>query len=165
MCIRDRWNPPEKRGARVYDDKKFFESLKKQMESGKLLSEKQISALAKIASRYASSIPDYESVVRELTGAVPDALPSADGSSAQGTNAETSSAPAASGGPGEAEVDRLLKAMAEITDWAEPEKKGRRVYNDKEFYESLAKQRASGKVLSFKQVAALTKLAAKYKIS
>ncbi len=159
------WNPPEKRGARVYDDKKFFESLKKQMESGKLLSEKQISALAKIASRYASSIPDYESVVRELTGAVPDALPSADGSSAQGTNAETSSAPAASGGPGEAEVDRLLKAMAEITDWAEPEKKGRRVYNDKEFYESLAKQRASGKVLSFKQVAALTKLAAKYKIS
>lgn len=159
------WNPPEKRGARVYDDKKFFESLKKQMESGKLLSEKQISALAKIASRYASSIPNYESVVRELTGTVPDALPSADGSSAQGTNAETSSAPAASGGPGEAEVDRLLKAMAEITDWAEPEKKGRRVYNDKEFYESLAKQRASGKVLSFKQVAALTKLAAKYKIS
>ena len=157
------WSPPEKRGARVYDDKKFFESLKKQMESGKFLSEKQISALAKIAARYASSIPDYESVAKKLTGSVPGAAVSS-AEEAQGEGG-ASSAPAASAGPGEAEIDRILKAMSEITDWAEPEKKGRRVYNDKEFYESLAKQRASGKVLSFKQAAALTKLAAKYKIS
>ena len=133
------------------------------MESGKFLSEKQISALAKIAARYASSIPDYESVAKKLTGSVPGAAVSS-AEEAQGEG-DASSAPAASAGPGEAEIDRILKAMSEITDWAEPEKKGRRVYNDKEFYESLAKQRASGKVLSFKQAAALTKLAAKYKIS
>ena len=62
-------------------------------------------------------------------------------------------------------ADRILKAFAEVKTWAEPEKKGRRVYDDKEFYESLAKQRATGRILSPKQSAALMKLAAKYKIS
>ena len=155
-----KWNPPEKRGPRVYDDKKFFDSLKKQMESGKVLSEKQISALAKIASRYASSIADYEALMKEFAASVPGVI----------AQPHTAAAPAADGSVpavqqgGEGDVDRILKAMSEIAEWAEPEKKGRRVYNDKEFYESLAHQRASGKVLSFKQAAALTKLAAKYNI-
>lgn len=138
------WNPPEKRGARVYDDKKFFDSLKEQVESGKVLSERQTAALAKMASRYAEAIPGYEELMKELGVTVEK--PSEDGGS-------------------QMEADRILKALSEIKEWAAPEKKGRRVYDDREFYESLAKQRASGRVLSPKQSAALMKLAAKYKIS
>lgn len=138
------WNPPEKRGARVYDDKKFFDSLKEQVESGKVLSERQTAALAKMASRYAEAIPGYEELMKELGITVEK--PSEDGGS-------------------QTEADRILKALSEIKEWAAPEKKGRRVYDDREFYESLAKQRASGRVLSPKQSAALMKLAAKYKIS
>ena len=138
------WNPPEKRGARVYDDKKFFDSLKDQVEAGKVLSERQMAALAKMASRYAEAIPGYEELMKELGVTVEK--PSEDGGS-------------------QADADRILKALSEIKEWAAPEKKGRRVYDDREFCESLAKQRASGRILSPKQSAALMKLAAKYKIS
>lgn len=139
------WNPPEKRGPRVYDDKKFFDSLKEQVESGKVLSERQMAALAKMASRYSGSIPDYEAMMKEL-----------------GVSVEP---PSEENGGSQTDADRILKALSEVKEWAAPEKKGRRVYDDKEFYESLSKQRASGRILSPKQSAALMKLAAKYKIS
>ena len=138
------WHPAEKRGARVYDDKKFFDSLKEQSESGHVLSERQIAALAKLMVRYSESIPDCEPLLKEL--GVEAAVPQADAGAQE-------------------DVDRILKALSEVRTWAEPEKKGRRVYDDKEFYESLAKQRATGRILSPKQSAALMKLAAKYKIS
>lgn len=138
------WHPAEKRGARVYDDKKFFDSLKEQSESGHVLSERQIAALAKLMTRYSESIPDCETLLKEL--GVEAAVPQADAGAQE-------------------DVDRILKALSEVRTWAEPEKKGRRVYDDKEFYESLAKQRATGRILSPKQSAALMKLAAKYKIS
>ena len=38
------------------------------------------------------------------------------------------------------------------------------MYDDKDFYQSIVKQKKSGKVLSIKQVEALRKLAAKYGI-
>lgn len=143
------WNPPEKRGARIYDDKKFFDSLEKQHQTGKALSEKQLAALAKLAARYSGSIPNYESIVKELSVPVPAA--------ANPVKTPEPSAPAA-------DVDRILNEMKKIRDWAAPEKRGRRVFNDKDFFDSLAKQAAAGKQLSFKQSAALMKLAAKYGI-
>ena len=110
-----------------------------------MLSERQASALAKLAARYSASIPGYEELMKNL-------------------GVET----AASGeeNPGaQSEITRILRALAEVKEWAAPEKKGRRVYDDREFFESLSKQCASGRVLSPKQTAALMKLAAKYKIS
>ena len=62
------------------------------------------------------------------------------------------------------EADELIQKMKSISNWAEPKKIRGRVYDDQAFYESLAKQRASGKVLSEKQLAALKKTAAKYSI-
>ncbi|MBR4956208.1 MAG: hypothetical protein IKZ31_00480 [Lentisphaeria bacterium] len=47
--------------------------------------------------------------------------------------------------------------------WAEPVKRGRFTFNDKDFYESLRGQFYNGKQLSPKQIAALQKLAAKYR--
>ena len=61
-------------------------------------------------------------------------------------------------------MKKLLEAFAKVTNWAEPRKVGRSVYDDKAFYESLLKQYNNGKVLSPKQVAALKKLGTKYSI-
>ena len=141
------FNPPEKRGARVYDDKKFFTSLKDQLNAGRTLSEKQMSALMKLAARYSGSIPDYAGLASEA-----------------GVNAEPVGQAAAevAGAPSDADV--LLRELSKVTAWAEPVKRGRRVYDDKDFFDSLMKQKKSGKVLSIKQVEALRKLAAKYGI-
>ncbi len=52
------WNPAAKRGNRVYDDKKFVDSLLKQLETRGTLSERQTSAWLKTLSRYAAQLPD-----------------------------------------------------------------------------------------------------------
>ena len=140
------FNPPEKRGARVYDDKKFFTSLKDQLNAGRTLSEKQMSALMKLAARYSGSIPGYAGLASEA-----------------GVNAEPAAQTAEPvGAPSDADV--LLNELSKVSAWAEPVKRGRRVYDDKDFFDSLMKQKKSGKVLSIKQVEALRKLAAKYGI-
>lgn len=141
-----KWAAPEKRGPRVYDDKKFFESLKGQHEAGRALSEKQLAALGKMASRYKDQIEGFDKLAPML------GLDSA--SSNEGS----------AGGPSPAndEADKLLESLSKVSSWGEPVKKGRRVYDDKEFYDSLSRQRGSGKTLSFKQLAALKRLAAKY---
>ena len=56
------WEPPVRRGSRTYDDGKFFKSLKKQAEQGKMLSDSQMAALLKIASRYAAKIDGYTAI-------------------------------------------------------------------------------------------------------
>ena len=140
------FNPPEKRGARVYDDKKFFKSLKDQLNAGRTLSEKQMSALMKLAARYSGSIPGYAGLASEA-----------------GVNVEPAAQTAEpAGAPSDADI--LLNELSKVTAWAEPVKRGRRVYDDKDFFDSLMKQKKSGKVLSIKQVEALRKLAAKYGI-
>ena len=62
------------------------------------------------------------------------------------------------------DLKELLEKFSRVTNWNEPRKVGRRVYDDKVFYESLRKQRAEGKALSDRQSAALRKLAAKYQL-
>lgn len=62
------------------------------------------------------------------------------------------------------EIARLLEGLSKVTQWAEPVKRGRFTYDDREFYESIAKQHASGRILSDRQVAALKKMAAKYSV-
>ena len=61
-----RKEPPVRRGSRTYDDGKFFKSLKKQAEQGKMLSDSQMAALLKIASRYAAKIENYTDLVTAL---------------------------------------------------------------------------------------------------
>jgi DNA topoisomerase-1 len=139
-----KWAEPVKRRNRVYDDKKFFDSLKKQTESGKVLSERQFSALGKIALKYREQIADFDKLAFAL-GVDP-------------------SAPEAEGVANSEEVVQILEKMAKVGNWAEPVKKGRRVYDDKAFFESLSDQNKSGRAFSPRQVAALKKLAGKYSI-
>ena len=74
-----------------------------------------------------------------------------------GEGSPEAAAPAAS-----PETERLLEGLKAVTQWAEPVKRGRFTYDDKAFYESLAKQYAAGRRFSEKQQAALAKMAAKY---
>ncbi|MPM55734.1 hypothetical protein SDC9_102531 [bioreactor metagenome] len=105
-----------------------------------------MAALGKIALRYRDALKDYEAVAAAL------ALPG---------ETELAAADAAAGAQND-EAQKLLDQLAGVTAWAAPEKKGRRTYDDKEFYESLKQQAASGRRLSDKQLAALRKLAGRY---
>ena len=46
------WAAPEKKGRFTFDDKKFFQSLNKQYSEKKSLSDKQLTALKKLADKY-----------------------------------------------------------------------------------------------------------------
>ena len=56
----------------------------------------------------------------------------------------------------------LFAALDKVKTWEPPAKKGRFSFDDKKFFLSLKQQYAAGKSLSYKQLAALKKLAAKY---
>jgi len=136
--------PPSTKGKVVYDDKKFFDSLKKQALSGKVLSEKQNAALLRLARKYRGEISDPGLVGSILGADIGAAL-------------ET---PQSAPDPGETAT--LLKALAAVTAWEPPVKRGRFTVDDKKFYESLNRQFREKKILSEKQTAALKKLAVKY---
>ena len=141
-----KWQPAEKRRGRDFDDNKFFESLRKQSEAGKALSEKQLAALAKIFTKYGEQIPAYNELAPLLGMEVKPEETEADNDEKR------------------KQVEDLLRAFENVTQWAEPVKRGRYVYDDKEFVASIRKQASAGKVLSDKQVAALNRLAAKYSL-
>ena len=141
-----KWAEPEKRRSRLYDDKKFFDSLKKQNDAGKALSEKQIAALGKMIEKYQEQLPEaqtYLAVIREKLPVVAE-----DPASAEKAQL----------------AEELIKGFDKVTKWAEPVQKGRRVYNDQEFVKSIANHLKAGKTLSDKQMEALKKMAAKYSV-
>lgn len=182
------WDPPEKRRGRVYDDGKFFESLKKQSASGKLLSEKQLGALGKLLLKYRSAIPSCDEFLKKLGKTAPsssvpaDSVSSAvpgessasfpDSASSASSSASVSAASAegdAAGkeeGRGDEDAVRqetaLLFRKMEHVRWEEPEMRRGRVYDDKKFFESLKKQFDRSGTLTGKQTAALLKIAGKY---
>ena len=142
-----KWEEPVKRGKRVYDDGKFFRSILKQAEASRSLTPSQASAVLKLASKYAAVIPGYAELVGEMAGNV---------AGDAGTTAV-----AAAGVPKE-ECAALMAEAAAISNWQEPVKRGRRVYDDKEFVESLREQFARRGTLTERQVAALRRVLEKY---
>ena len=53
------WRPVGKKGARVYDDKSFVESLREQYQDRHSLSSRQVMALKRIVAIYKDQIPDF----------------------------------------------------------------------------------------------------------
>ena len=138
------FDPPVSKGRFTYDDKKFFESLKKQALEGRVLSERQNASLSKMAQKYQAQLTDPE-LVSSILGTV------------------FQSAPAENSDQVQIEIAALLESLAGVSAWEPPVKRGRYTADDKKFYESLKKQFSEKKILSEKQVAALKKLAEKYK--
>ena len=130
-----------------FSEEKFFKSLKKQSESGSTLSEKQLAALKRMAVKYQEQLSNKDEVF---------ALLQIDPAELAASEENKSSVQAAG------KCAALLEQLSRVTQWATPEKRGRFTFDDKKFYQSLARQYADKKTLSDKQLAALQKLAEKY---
>ena len=137
--------PAAVRGKRTYDDGKFVKSLRDQTANGRPLSDKQLAALKKLADKYQTQFPDRAAAAWLAPEAA--AAPAAE-----------SAAPA----PAPEDPAALFAALGKVEKWEPPVTKGRFNFDDKKFFQSLKQQFDSGKSLSFKQLAALKKLAAKY---
>ena len=59
------WAEPVKRGKRVFDDKEFIDSLSGQFKAKGALSERQVAALKRTASKYAGQIPNYADLQKQ----------------------------------------------------------------------------------------------------
>jgi len=115
----------------------FVESLAAQVAGSRRLSDAQVAALDSIVVAHAAMIEGFEEK-RELL-----ALNAA-------AQEDTESGP-------------LLEAMSAVTEWKPPVKKGRRVFDDKAFYESLSEQFERRKSLSPRQRGALKRLCGRYR--
>jgi DNA topoisomerase-1 len=132
------FDPARKVGSRTYDDKKFCDSLRQQVQNGRRLSDRQVAALDSVLLKYSDRIEGFEAVKQDLNlAAKPD--------------------PADSG-----QIGELLGLLKTIQTWNPPVKRGNREFDDRSFYESLSGQFGSKGSLSDKQVAALKKIVARY---
>ena len=120
----------------------FFKSLREQADRGKGLSSKQFTSLAKAVCENAGALPDADEVRARLSEFIP------------GGFEERRVDPAVPG---------LLELMRSVTEWRPSVKKGRKIYDDKAFVESLADQFERRRSLSSRQVLALRRIAVAYK--
>ncbi len=133
-----KFDEARKVGKRTYDDKKFCTSLSDQIAMGKRLSDRQLAYLDTLLTKYANQIENFEAVKTEFKLGEKEEVA-----------ADPSTAP-------------ILALMESVTEWAEPTVRGKREFNDKTFYDSLASQFKSKGALSDRQVGALKKMAARY---
>ena len=124
------------------DKNPFLKSLREQVEHGRGLSQKQFSILARTVGENASALADCAEVRARLAEFVPEGFESL----------ETDPA-----------VPGLLKLMESVREWREPAKRGKKVYDDKVFVQSLNEQFGRRKSLSPRQVMALRRVAYAYR--
>ena len=120
----------------------FLNSLREQVDRGRLLSPKQFSILARSVGENAGALPDADQVRARLAPYVPGGFEIA---------------------PVDPAVPELLGLLASVKEWKEPARRGRRVYNDAEFVSSLRDQYARRSSLSPRQVLALRRVCVNYK--
>ena len=126
------------------DKNPFLKSLREQNDRGKMLSMKQFQILARSVGENAGALDDCDAIREKLSGFVPGGFePSAE-----------SSNPA---------IPKILKLMESVTEWRPAMKKGKRLYDDKEFIKSLNEQYARRHALSQRQEAALRRVVLLYK--
>ena len=132
---------PRKFGKRTFDDKLFYESLSKQATDGRGLSEKQLAVIDRMLNKYHEQIPNFTTVAQEL-----------------GVGAQVITASPAD----VADAEKLLGWFRGVQTWREPVQRGRRTWDDKEFFVSLSRQFGQRKQLSPRQLSALKKMIKKY---
>ena len=120
----------------------FLNSLREQVDRGKVLSEKQFAILARSIGENSGALPDAEQVRARLAPYVPGGFEIA---------------------PVDPAVPELLQMVDRIAEWKEPARRGRRVYDDRAFVKSLQDQYARRSSLSPRQVAALRRILFNYR--
>ena len=124
---------------------KFLSSLQKQVNYGRMLSEKQFAALARSVCEHAGAGGDF---AKELIPRIQSYLPDA--------------ANVAMGGSADKFLPEMVAMLGEVTTWRPATAVGRRIYDDKEFADSLTRQFNQRKMLSPRQVAAMKKMLMAY---
>ncbi len=119
----------------------FYTSLRDQVRRGKRLSPKQRHYLDKM---FMSSHERIDGFSKELCETV-------DITYAEPTPID------------EAKVKAIIAGLASVTEWKEPVKKGRRVYDDADFFHSVATQYAVKKHLSEAQISVLERMFLRYR--
>jgi DNA topoisomerase-1 len=130
------FDPPREVRKRVYDDRVFFNSLREQVESGRRLTSSQAHHLDRLLQKYAGHIPDFEQRAARWGLAAPVAA--------------------------DPHIGPLVELARSVAEWKEPVTRGKKVWNDKEFVDSLIRQYEGKKTLSPRQVTALKKLVRRY---
>ena len=130
-------DPPRKFGKKEYDDRKFIDSLTEQANQNKGLSESQLRVLDRMFGKYVEQLPDAEKLRQELGVVVQE-------------------------GPQDPHLAAIIELAAGITQWAPAVQRGKKTWDDKEFFTSLSQQFTRKKGLSPRQVAALKKMLRRY---
>ena len=125
-----------------YEKNPFIRSLRDQVAHGRGLTMKQFSILAKMAGENADMLPDVDDLRAKLAEFVP------------GGFAENAADPA---------IPALLEMFGSVRKWREPAKRGKKMYDDKTFVESLRDQFARRHTLSTRQALALRRVVASYR--
>ena len=120
----------------------FLKSLREQVDHGRGLSPKQLAILARAVGENAGSLPDCEEVREKLSSYVPGGFTTM---------------------PSDPAVPEILEMMTSVKEWRVPLKKGRKLYDDKGFVDSLATQFARRHSLSPRQTLALKRVAVAYR--
>ena len=120
----------------------FLNSLREQVDRGRVLSAKQFAILARSVGENAGALEDAEQVRARLAPYVPGGFEIA---------------------PVDPAVPDLLALLDTVKEWKEPVRRGRRVYNDHEFVSSLRDQYARRSSLSPRQVLALRRVCVNYR--
>ena len=118
----------------------FVASLRSQVVNGRKLSDKQVAALERIIVQNASQFANFDAVREQL------------GLSAEQSKTEV-----------DTESPVLLEMLGQVTTWQEPVTRGKMVFNDKDFYDSLAGQYARQQSLTFRQRGAMKRMVFRYK--
>jgi DNA topoisomerase-1 len=147
------WHEPEKVGRRTFDDKKFYTSLKRQLDNDKAFSDKQWNALLILLLRYETQLPDCAGLIAKLE--INEAVEAVRTEQREREIAREAQRP-------DEESLRIYRCLDPITEWEEPTTSGKRVYDDKKFYGSLIEQLEAGKQLSPAQLNALKRIVVKY---
>ena len=120
----------------------FLNSLREQVDRGRVLSAKQFAILARSVGENAGALDDADQVRARLAPYVPGGFEIA---------------------PVDPAVPDLLALLETVKEWKEPVRRGRRVYNDHEFVSSLRDQYARRSSLSPRQVLALRRVCVNYR--
>ena len=121
----------------------FIKSLRDQVEHGRGLSMKQFVILARAVGENAGALDDVDDIRAKLAEFVPGGFGAAE-------KADPS-------------VPKILALFATVTEWRPKAKRGKRIYDDKEFVTSLTEQYARRHTLSPRQLQALKRVAAVYR--
>lgn len=117
--------------------RKFVDSLARRAESGRRLTDPQLAALDNVVISLSGKIKDFEGMKDELEIKI---------------QAEE-----------DGECAALLEGMGRVREWKEPVKRGKMVFDDHKFFESLSQHYSTRKNLSVKQKAALIKMVKRYR--